>query len=306
MIGASRQRGVALLVALLVVALATLLIAAMLDAGQLSMAHTRNQLREQQANAYAKGLEAYAASVLVRDMEQGQVDTRSDIWAFPLPPTPVPGGLISATMRDMNGCFNLNNLVLDEHKAVWKRRFERLLNNLQLPPVADAVVDWLDADRQRLQRGAEDGVYLARAPGYRAANHPFSDVSELRLVAGVDARVFAALAPHVCALPTATDLNLNTADMAVLMSLTDGITAPLAARLYQDGQAHFSSTAQALDAWQNAGAAISPAQEVGLGVRSEYFRARASIELDGLEFIRRSMIQRQAGIRVLSRDRGVR
>lgn len=307
MIHAAHQRGVALLVALLVVALATLLIAALLDAGQLSMAHTRNLLREQQADAYAKGLEAYAAHVLVRDMEQGQIDTGSDIWAFPLPPTPVAGGSISATMRDMNGCFNLNNLLLGQLQNLWLARFERLLANLHLPPgVADSVLDWLDADRQRSERGAEDGVYLARQPAYRAANRGFSEISELRLVAAVDARVYAALAPHVCALPTATELNLNTASIPVLMSLADGITVPLAARVYQDGQASFPSVEAALSEWRRAGARIDPAQSRGLGVHSEYFRARASIELGGLEFIRRSLIQRHAGIRVLARDRGAR
>lgn len=305
MIRRANQRGVALLVALLVVALATLLIAALLDAGQLSLAHTRNLLREQQAGAYAKGLEAYAANVLVRDPQQ--VDTGSDIWAFPLPPTPVPGGSISATMRDMNGCFNLNNLLLGKLQNLWLARFERLLANLQLPPsVADAVLDWLDANRQRSERGAEDGVYLSQVPAYRAANRGFSEISELRLVAGVDARVYAALAPYVCALPTATELNLNTASIPVLMALADGITAPLAARVYQDGQANFPSVEAALTEWRRSGAQINPAQSRGLGVRSEYFRARASIELDGLEFIRRSLIQRRAGIRVLARERGVR
>ena len=63
----ARQRGVALLVALLVVALATVLIASLLDRGELGRARTRNQLREAQAQAYAQGLEVYAARVLQQD-----------------------------------------------------------------------------------------------------------------------------------------------------------------------------------------------------------------------------------------------
>ena len=62
-----RQRGVALLIALLVVALATILIAGLLDRGGLTAARTRNELREMQAENYAKGLEDYAARVLWQD-----------------------------------------------------------------------------------------------------------------------------------------------------------------------------------------------------------------------------------------------
>jgi len=110
---ASRQRGVALLVALLVVALATVLIAGLLDRGELGLARTRNQLLESQAQAYAQGLEAYAARILQQDwaLNGGGADSNGSTWAVPFPPTPVPGGTIAATMRDRNGCFNLNNLV---------------------------------------------------------------------------------------------------------------------------------------------------------------------------------------------------
>ncbi len=70
-----RQRGVALLVALLVVALATILIAALLDRGELALARTRNVLRGEQAEAYAQGLEAYAAEVLIQTRNQGRTRT---------------------------------------------------------------------------------------------------------------------------------------------------------------------------------------------------------------------------------------
>ena len=115
------QRGVALLIALLVVALATILIAGLLDRGGLTAARTRNALREAQARNYAKGLEDYAARVLTQDSHNDDSkDTSADIWAVPLPPTPVPGGDITATMTDLDGRFNLNNLA-DIERALGKR-----------------------------------------------------------------------------------------------------------------------------------------------------------------------------------------
>lgn len=304
-----RQDGVALLVALLVVALATLLIAALLDDGQLSAARTRNQLRAMQAQAYARGLEAYAAQVLVKDSDQGGMDANDDIWAMPLPPTPVPGGSIRAGMRDLNGCFNLNNLSENNpvHK-LWLQRFQRLLLQLQLSPdIAQASADWISPQPGRSERGADDGTYLARTPAYLAANRKFTDTSELRLVAGVDAHAWQRLQPYVCALPTKTTLNLNTASIPVLMSLAPGVTQALAARIHQDGHAHWGGVPQALKALGQPSLEYDicpPRGACGLGVQSEYFRANTVIELDDIQFVYTSLLQRQAGVRVLQRDQG--
>src|SRR3569833_537133 len=80
-----RQRGVALLIALLVVALATILIAGLLERGGLTAARTRNQLREMQAENYAKGLEDYATRVLRQDEQNPESsDAADDIWGVPL------------------------------------------------------------------------------------------------------------------------------------------------------------------------------------------------------------------------------
>ncbi len=301
-----RQDGVALLVALLVVALATLLIASLLDGGQLSLARSRNELRAEQAQAWARGLEAYAAQVLVKDAEQGAIDANDDIWATPLPPTPVPGGSIRARMRDLNGCFNLNNLVRDgQPQHVWVERFRRLLLELQLSPdIADATVDWIDPDRLPRERGAEDSAYLGRSPAWLAANRPLADASELRLVAGVDAHAWQRLEPYVCALPTETTLNLNTASIPVLMSLDSRITQPIAARIHRGGQAHWQSVASVVSELRSAGVQTDPEFAAGLGVDSEYFQAGAVIDLDGIQFVYTSELQRRAGVRVFKRDQG--
>lgn len=298
-----RQHGVALLVALLVVALATLLIAALLDSGQLALARTRNLVRAEQADAYAHGLEAYAAKVLIEDGNQ-DADTHNDAWAVPLPPTPVAGGTISGTLSDMNGCFNLNNLGAKDTAGVWQKRFRQLLLSLHLQPaIAATVAAWVGAsDAEGTSVG--DGVYLGRTPAYRAARRPFADVSELRLVMGVDAHTYSVLAPYVCALPTTTSLNLNTASVPVLMSLADTVTQSVAARIYNDGHADFAGLDEALDAFRKAGAPLNESQQKGLGVRSEYFMARGQIELDGIDFTYSSLIQRQRGIHVLWRRMG--
>lgn len=303
---ALRQRGIALLVALLVVALATVLIAGLVDRGELGFARTRNRLLEAQAQAYAQGLEDYAARVLMQDWAQGSgsgADSNASMWAVPMPPTPVANGVISGTMRDRNGCFNLNNLIdaSGQPATQWPDKFRRLLAALRLDPnLADAVMAWMNP-----QPGIDDPYYAAQPQPYRQAKRGFAHVSELRLVKGVSGTVYAALAPHVCALPPGTHINVNTATPPVLMTLNNVATLETAQRIWQDGHANYTS----LDDL----ASIVPgvkAESALYGVRSTYFTARGDITLDGQPFTFYSLIERRlgagagGGIRVLARSRG--
>jgi general secretion pathway protein K len=306
---ARAQRGVALIIALLVVALATVLIAGLLDRGELNAARVRNQLREAQAQAYAQGLEAYAARVLVQAQASDPgYDSNSSPWALPLPPTPVPGGEIVATMRDRNGCFNLNNLLDDGNQvsAVWQRKFVRLLQVLKLDVgLADAVTRWM-----RSAPMPDDGFYLQQDVPYRPAKQGFVHVSELRLIKGVTAAVYSQLAPEVCALPRGTPININTASVAVLMTLSDAVDEQMAKAIRQDGHAMYltlDTVAQQLPG-KIIDCASLPAQPC-YDVHSSYFLARGDITLDGLPFTFYSLIERRTGgavggIRVIERSRG--
>jgi general secretion pathway protein K len=305
-----RQRGVALIVALLVVALAVVLIAGLIDRGELSAARARNGLRAAQAQAYAQGLEAYAARVLLLAQQAGGSDANDSAWAVPLPPTPVPGGSIVASMRDRNGCFNLNNL-LDANgggAATWQHRFTRLLRLLKLDEnLGAAVVAWMSPEP-----APEDATYLQADPPYRAAKRGFVHVSELRLVKGVDADVYARLAPEVCALPRGTKININTASVAVLMALSDNLDEAAARALWRDGHANNASIAaltQNLPDLNVLCPNLGASPTCPIDVHSSYFLARADIVLDDLPFTWFSLIEfRQdkshGGPRVIERSRG--
>lgn len=305
------QRGVALVIALLAVALALVLIASLLDRGELTYARTRNVVRGEQAAAYAEGLESFAAQVLMRDQDSNpQLDTLGEPWSLPLPTQPVPGGHISAHMRDLNGCFNLNN-VIDDTRGVWRKRMRNLLTALQLDPaLGGAIVDWLDADSSvDAEGGAEDAAYFAQAVPYRVGNRTFAHVSELRLVRGMDDDSYARLAAEVCALPAGTSINLNTASRAVLMSLDSRMTATLADRIRQDGHARWADVDSALREVAQQGVVIGDPDRIGLGVTSSYFLARGEILLDEVPFSFSSVLERRSsgadgGIHVLARSRG--
>jgi general secretion pathway protein K len=301
---ASSQRGIALIVALLVVALATIVIAALLDRGELSLARTRNQLRLAQAQSYAQGLEAYAARIIQQSALQQNPDTNSSPWAVPLPSTPVPEGFISATMIDRNGCFNINNL-LDASGAAdqqWATLFTRLLKALKLDPnLANVITDWMLVNPTSSATNG-DGFYLALPVPYRTARHDFRHVSELRLIRGINGDVYAQLAPYVCALPQGTKINVNTASVPVLMTMSDAMTEQQAKGLWQNG--HSSLT----DLTSLQGLISPPGALSYFDVHSDHFLARGDITLDGLPFTFFSLIENRigadGGIRVIERTRG--
>jgi len=305
-----RQRGVALLVALLVVALATILIAGLLDRGGLTAARTRNELREMQAENYAKGLEDYATRVLKLDEQNSDsTDSSIDIWGVPLPPTPVPGGIITATMTDLDGRFNLNNLAPDGNPA-WKGKFVLLLQALKLDPnLAQNVQDWISSDPSS---GAGEGWYAAQAVPYRAARRPFTHVSELRLVQGFDGDTYARILPHVAALPIGTSININTATVPVLMTLRDNppLTEQEATAIWQEGHAHFHNLTDLQQSPYSVFIPPTPSSHVAMyGFTSHFFLARGEITLDGLPFTFYSVLERaleraNGGVFVVQRSRG--
>jgi general secretion pathway protein K len=306
----NRQRGVALIIALLLVALGTLVVASLIEQNQLAVARTRNLLREQQAYAYARGLEAYAFEVLRRDSAEGTgFDSTGDLWATPMPPVDVPGGRLAGRMRDLNGCLNLNALVRnDVPNPVQLVRMQRLLRILKLnPELVEAIIDWTDSNTTPEARGAEDLSYLLLDPPYRAANAPFRHVSELRLVKGFDEDAYRAIEPHVCAASPGARTNVNTASETVLRTLVEGMSEASAQRLYNGGRARHRSVEDLRAVFEQEHLPpLTPAEEEGLSVVSTWFLAESMIEIDGIPLNYFSVIEREAGnLRVVARSRGL-
>ncbi len=307
---AQRQRGVALLAAVLVVALAAVLIAGLLDRSTIGQARSLQQTRAAQATAFQHGLELMAVRVLMDDASGDPVDSRADIWAQAMPPLTVPEGVVRGSLRDLDGCLNLNALnpeaAGEALQTITRTRFERLFGHLRIDPgLVSALVDWVDADgMSESSGGAEDSLYATLSPPRRAANRRFTHVSELRAVAGVDERIYEALLPHVCARPDpASTINLNTASAEVLMSLHEGIGPALAQSLHAGGSARFGDARAFSDALAARG--VEGLVTNGLGAISRYFVAEADILLADVPVRLYSLLERHNNrVIVIARSQG--
>jgi general secretion pathway protein K len=223
-----RQRGVALIMAIVMVAIATVLAVRIGTRASLDQRRTAGLIALDQAWNVALGAEAWAIEVLRQDREDTQTDHLAERWAQPIPPLPVDGGAVRGALEDMQGRFNLNNLLTNEGQVseVEVARFERLLENTGANPRwARIAADWLDSDTVAgFPDGAEDGNYLSQNPPYLAANGPVTTTTELMALPGMTYEEFLRIRPYVAALPLGTKINICTAAAPVLAALVEGGT----------------------------------------------------------------------------------
>lgn len=249
-----KQKGVALITVLLIVALVTIVAAEMAVRLQFQIKRTENLAFNQQAYWFAMGGESLVSLVLNESLaaKSGQFNL-SQPWAVEEMSFPLEGGAtISGSVKDLSSCFNLNasikppaknedgskpnvsneqsrndaNDANDSGRTENSKTFDIepeqqlqfLLENAGLDSydaeqVRDAILDWLDADSITRGYGAEDYVYEAKAAPYITANGHFVDLSELKLIQGLDTiaskNVLDDLLELACVVPNYAEQTLN-------------------------------------------------------------------------------------------------
>lgn len=220
------QSGLALLMVLLFFALASVIATSIIEQQSVNLQRTTGQLATQQARAFAWGVESVVRSGLYLDWEDNpDIDHYLEEWSVDRT-FPMEQGSVFVHMVDAQGLFNINWLApAASNHQIWQARFQRLLKNLGLDvELAATLANWMNADSQ------SDDVYSRLELPYRAAYRTCSDISEIRLLAGMDDESYARLEPYITCLPITTQLNVNTALDQVLAALDDdfGIEGALA------------------------------------------------------------------------------
>lgn len=290
-----RQSGVALLLVLVVVAIATVVTTAVTYRQHLVLARSENLLFDDQAMRYVRGAEAWAGQILVDEARRNRTDSASDTWAVALPPMPIDGGTISGGLRDLQARFNLNNLAAVEEatQARQEARLRRLLGARELPEDAvEALADWVDEDSiPRGRGGAEDDYYSRLDPPYLAANAPLGHFTELVLVRGFGNAGMQRLADAVTVLPGQTPINVNTAPAPVLTMLGLDITQAERAVRERAGTPFGSISGFATRLGLDRGTFDA----TGLSVDSRYFELTTRVDIGGLIVRHFSLLHRRAG-----------
>jgi len=293
----NRARGVALITALLITALAASVASNLSWDNSLDVRRTMVMLYRDQAIQVAVGSEGWVRSILADDLAQTQNDHLGEIWATEIPALPIDSeavqGQIFGKLEDLQGRFNVNNLIDGNGKmdqAAFEQ-FERLLIALGLEPrLAGATVDWLDPDQtETIPDGAEDPLYSGFTPAYRTADMPISNITELAAIDGMDRVSFEILLPHVIALPGRTPVNVNTASVQVLQSLGPNIDLGTAEGLLQmrenGGFADYSGVFAPL---------VAPDLVPWISETSDYFQLKAVVQIDTVRVSLFTVLHRNA------------
>ncbi len=239
MIAIARQRGIALITAMLIFALLGTLALSLTWDNQLDTRRTMAMLFYDEGLQAAMGAESWVGGILRQDLQDSVTDHLGEIWATEIPALPLVSdtiqGEVFGAVEDLQGRFNINNLIdgNGEVDAESLKQFRRLLTALDLDPrFAGIAADWLDADRiAEFPDGAEDPIYTGMIPPYRTANQSLTNATELAALDGMDKASFDTLLPHIVALPGRTAINVNTATAAVLQSLDENMTVADGQRL---------------------------------------------------------------------------
>jgi general secretion pathway protein K len=303
--GVARRRGVALITAMLIAALAGIVAGNLVWDNALDVRRSMVLLNRDQAVQVALGAESWIMDILRQDLQDGQTDHLGEIWASELPGLPIEGGDVFGAVVDLQGRFNINNLI-DENGKVHEaslEQFRRLLVALALDPrFAGIAADWLDADQDAsFPDGAEDPIYTSLIPPYKTPNQTITSVSELAALEGMDKQTFKLLEPHITALPGRTTINVNTATPAVLQSLDEQISLSDVERLVSEREsAGFGDFKTAFSSL------VTPDVLNTLGESSNYFQLRVIVRIDTVRITLYSTFQRspQGDISAILRSLG--
>jgi general secretion pathway protein K len=270
----ANQHGVAVVLAMGVVALAAIAAAAILASQSTWARHAELTAEHVQAQALVRAGVDWARALLSDDRRLSSTDHLGEPWAMRPPPVPVDGGELAGQIEDQQGAFNLNNLAKNGAVSeIHLAQFRRLLAVLGLPEaLGSALADWL-------------------SPPDPAPRRVLIEIAELALVRGFDEAARTRLRPFVTALPRFTAVNVNTASPEVLAAVIEGLDLDAARELVaQRGRAYFRDRAELL-AQLPAGASAG-ANDVATG--SDFFQASVRVTIGGAQ---------ARGIALLARER---
>jgi general secretion pathway protein K len=295
-----RQRGVAVVTALLLTTLAVTIVASLFWQQQVQVRSMENQRLQLQTRWIVRGALDLSRLVLYQDfLDSGNVTQLNGVWATPLEETRLDdyiereraeaenfNATLSGRMIDAQSRYNLTNLAQSGVRAADPAQvaaFKRLLQILQLDGnLAQAVASEV-ANAQLLpnlpQGSGPQPIGLLR-------------VEDLLAISGFTPQAIERLRDFVIVLPQKTPLNVNTAPAELLAAAVDKLSLGDAAALVNvRRRTPFVSVLNFTEQSQlQQNGRLQPSIDVA--VRSNYFLALSKVRLDRATLDTLSLLQR--------------
>jgi general secretion pathway protein K len=237
-----RQRGIAVITALLLTTLAITLVASLFWQQQVQVRSIENQQLQLQKQWILRGALDWASLILREDAKHSSADHLDEPWAVPLADTrldqyvengsaddTISGAILSGGISDAQARYNLNNLyangAIDPAEVA---AFARLLDNVKMnAALAQATAEALAAAQPPGEVGTEMKPQVAAAnndgqPGPQPMN--LTQLEDLLAVPGFSPGMIDKLKNFVIFLPRATPVNVNTAPAEVLAARFEALS----------------------------------------------------------------------------------
>lgn len=266
-----------------------------------------------------------ALALLEHDGEENEYDSLFDSWATVDQESFTelfPSGSLRLQVVDLSGRLQINSLVRknaenpasggDNTENGIREILLRLLlsgdffieDETEASSIIDALVDWIDADDQELDLGAESSFYQSLEKSYSCRNGPVRYIEELLLVKGISpALLFGSegkkgLADYLTVHGDDGKVNLSTAPLLLIKSMDTLISDDLLERLDEYRRAKENEESLAGSAWYK-GIDGWPGDivinETLLTSTSRYFQITATGTLDSLSRRVLAIAERSSG-----------
>jgi len=305
----TRQRGAAILMAMLTVVLVATLASAALWQQWRSVEVESAERTRAQSSWVLMGALDWARLILSEDARKGGADHLSEPWAMPLEQARLStflaadrsdslaadastNAFLSGQITDLQSRLNLKNLIQDDGKVhpATLRMWERLFTQLGLPraPLDGLVTQLLRAHQ------ASAAATTNRPPEASTKGPLWPQEPDQLAWLGLDPLTLAQLRPYITVLPERTPVNLNTAPDVVLIACLDGLAQADVQRLL---------AARRLTPWENledvkkaAKLPDLPLDATLVGINTRFFAIRGELEIDGNKVQEYSVVQRDANV----------
>jgi general secretion pathway protein K len=298
----SRQRGVAVVTAMLLTTLAISIVASLFWQQQVQVRSMENQRLQSQTKWIQRGALDWA-SVILR-VPYGNYTSLDQVWATPLAETRLDqyierervqgenfNASLSGQVLDATARYNLNNLAKGGKVDLTQVEVMRsLLTNARLEArLARPIADFVAAGQQLAVLPPDENGNEVAQPKRSGAPMALLRVDDLLMVQGMKPESVERLRPFVIVLPSSdTNVNVNTAPPEVLAAVLPGSSmAEANAIVAQRQRVPWADVGIFKASLQNQQSEVEPK----IGVKSTYFLVQSRIRLDRAALDAESLVQ---------------
>jgi len=287
----NRQRGAAVLLALFVATLATLIVSALFYRQFVLLRTIENQQLMTQSRLLLRGALDWGRAILREDANRSSYDGLAEPWAQPLAETRLDQlgetsslasqATIAGSMEDAQSRYNLRNLV--ENGQVLEPEVEALRRLCALLQISEQTADLIAARMQEALPGAvpvdDSGRPADSKTSEKVRPIPLMLPEDLIAVPGISLEAAQRLAPYIVVLDERTPINVNTARPEVIAARVAGLSLSDARALVAEREriSYFNNVGEVRT---RLGAKANGVQDADIATASRFFFVRGEVKLD--------------------------